>query len=278
GPGGTNISSPAGVSLARGSNYLLIDDPANGTANVLLAHPKAGTYHVTTTDASNPITGVQTAHVLAPFSGHGTVTRARAGKRRLRLRYVLPTGATLSLVERGNHVERTLARNVHGSRCPGRQRHVTGGKALCFTTTFTPATGAGGRRSIEAVVQRGGIPMTIATVAHYRAPALRVPSKPRKVQIKRSGTTVKIAWTASSGAAHYAVSATTSTGRSLSFTPAPRCRAVRIAGLAKSVKVSAVVEGIRYDTVHGHPARATLKAGKASGGAKGKLKGPVCSA
>jgi hypothetical protein len=278
GPGGTSIASPA-AAIARGSDYLLIEDPDNATTNVLLAHPKPGTYTITSTEPADPITGLQTAPVLAPFSGHGSVTTAHGGKRLLHLSYVLPQGATLSLVERGDHVENMFARNVRGKACPGRGSHLSGGRRLCLTTTFTPARGAGGERKIEAVVQRGGIPLKIATVARYRAPAQRPPAKPRKMQLVRHGNTVVVSWSGSAGAASYAVSARTSDGRSLSYTPGPRCRAVRIGDVPGNVKVSAVVEGVRYDAVRGRPAKATLKSRKHRGGAKGKLlHGLICHA
>jgi hypothetical protein len=277
GPGGTAISSPV-AALARGSNYLLLEDAKHESTNVLLAHPEAGTYTITSLDKSNPITGLQTAPVLAPFSGHATVKPVGSGRQALKLSYVLPQGATLSLVDRGRHAERTIVKSVHGSACAGSGRKIAGGSALCFATRFVPASGEGGRRQIVAVVQQGGLPVSQTTVASYLAPMRRLPSKPATLQLRRRGSTVTIAWTPSSDAVQYALSARTSDGRSLSFFVKSSCRAVTITQVARGVGVVAKVQGVREDRMTGPLKTTRLNARKTLGGAGTKLlAGKACS-
>jgi hypothetical protein len=276
GPGGTRISSPAIGGLKRGHNYLIIDDPTTRQTNVLLAHPRPGTYEFSSTDASDPIVGLKTAPVLAAFSAHGSVTAASRGRRRLTLRYVLPTGSKLALVERGTHLERTLVANVRGRACPGEHERVVGGRELCFSTVFTPTNGPGGRRRIMVAVERGGIPSSITTVASYRAPALKLLAKPAKLRLTRQGTSVRLAWARIAGATSYAVSVVTSDGRKLSYLPAARCRAVTLTSVPNSVKLAATVEGIRFDGVRGRRSVLTLLAKRKTAGAKHALSGPVC--
>ena len=278
GPGGTKITTPAKGGLVKGRNYLLLESGQNNTTNVGIAAPRAGTYTITALDPSNPITGLQTAPVLAPFSGHGRVTTASHGQRTLHLSYVLPTGSKLTLVELGKQAEHTIAANVHGEPCPGASGHVAGGSALCFTKTFTPTHGPGGTRKIYAVIDAHGIPSAVKQVASYGAPAQTLPSKPAKLQLRRSGTTVTIVWSGASSTSRYGVSAITSEGRTESFFVGPACRAVKLTGIANAEGVTAGVAGIRYDGVRGKLAGARLKAGKGLGGTAGKkLAGKLCS-
>jgi hypothetical protein len=270
GPGGIAISSPA-AALARGSNYLILEDAADASTNALLAHPKAGTYVISSLSGSNRITGLQTAAVLAPFSGRATVKPLRGGRQALKLSYVLPQGATLSLVERGLHAERTIVRSVRGSACAGHPTNVAGGSALCFATSFVPAKGDGGRRQIVAVVQRGGLPVSQTTVASYLAPRQHLPSKPATLQLRRHGSTVTIAWTPSTNAVQYALSARTSDGRSLSYFLNSSCRVVTITQVARGIGVVAKVQGVRYDRMTGQLKVTTLKRGKTLAGAGRKL-------
>ena len=278
GPGETQITSPAKGGLVKGRNYLLLESGQNNTTNVGIAAPRAGTYTITALDPSNPITGLQTAPVLAPFSGHGRVTTASHGRRTLRLRYVLPTGSKLTLVELGKQAEHTIAARVRGKACPGASAHVTGGSALCFTKTFTPTHGPGGTRKIYAVIAAHGIPSAVKQVAKYGAPAQTPPSKPAKLQLRRSGTTVTIVWSGAISTSKYGVSAMISEGRTESFFVGPACRAVKLTGIANTESVTAGVAGIRYDGVRGKLASGRLKAGKSLGGTGGrKLAGKLCS-
>jgi len=191
---------------------------------------------------------------------------------------VLPTGSTLTLVERGKQAEHTIAAKVRGEACPGASAHVAGGSALCFTKTFTPTRGPGGTRKIYAVVAAHGIPSAVKQVASYGAPAQRPPSKPAKLQLLRSGTTVTIVWSAASSTSKYGVGAISSEGRTESFFVGPACRAVKLTGIASAESVTAGVAGIRYDGVRGKLASARLKAGKKQGGTAGKkLAGKLCS-
>ncbi|MGH2874115.1 MAG: hypothetical protein ACRDL5_16840, partial [Solirubrobacteraceae bacterium] len=299
GPRGFRLVTPS-APLARGHDYVVIGDRADKATDVLLVAPRAGTYRITALSASEPIAGLETAPVLAPFSGHGTVTEASAGRRArhpkgragrraghssgqsgerlLHLRYVLPTGASLALDERAGSgrrvtLEHAITARVHGRRCAGTSVHVAGGSQLCATIAFTPAPGPGGRRQIIAVVTRNGLPDTITPVASFVAPKQTLPSRPAKLQLLRTGTTVTIRWSQSSGASRYGVSAQPNSGASKSAFVSGACRAVRFTGIPKNVSVSAGVVGIRYDGARGRSRAAALKASRTRGGSSGKLLG-----
>jgi len=272
GPGGFTLQSPAnGAPLVLVKNkYLLIEDPQDKTTNVLIVHPKGGAYTIKSLDpTTNPIVDVETAHVTPSFSGHARVT-GHGTQRHLKVTYKLPAGTSLTLVERGAHVVSTIAKNVRGKRC---------GESLCFTKTFTPGSGPGGRRTIDAELERAGLPLAPVALTTYKAPALTLPAKPAKVQLRRSGSQVTIRWSPSAGVAKYSVLAQSSVGQQSLFVLAAKCRAVRFTGIAADVGVTAKVQGMRFDGAVGRAALVALSAGKGSGGSKGKtLRGAVCAA
>jgi hypothetical protein len=132
-------------------------------------------------------------------------------------------------------------------------------------------------RQIVAVVTRDGQPVSTDTVARYRASAPKLPAKPRKVQIHRSGKTVTVRFSASAGASRYAVVARTTTGAPRSGFFKGACRGVVLTGIKKTDAVKVSVAGVRYDSITGKAATASLKARKASGGSPGRaLRGRTC--
>ncbi|HWF55022.1 MAG TPA: PKD domain-containing protein [Solirubrobacteraceae bacterium] len=279
GPPQVVITGPHGFSLhANGqplqlvkNSFLLIEDPSTNSTDVVLVHPAAGRYTIASADpTTDSIATIQSAHVTRPFAGHGTITRIGKGqRRRLKLAYKLPAGTKLMLVERGAHVIRTLARNVHGTPC--------GHGSRCFTTTFIPARGPGGKRTIQAVLQRGGIPQPAVIVARFTAPKLTLPAKPAKIQLRRRGTTVTIRWSASRGASKYNVLAQATDGHQSLFVLGNSCRAVSFTNVASGLGVSASVQPVRFDEAAGRDAKATLNARSNTGGTKGKqLSGRLC--
>lgn len=250
GPGGKRIVSPQSAPLVlKKSHYLLMEDPAHNATDVLLVAPKAGRYRITSLTPGDTIASVGTGRVLPSFSGHGKVS-GHGAHRTLHLRYTLPQGSRLAIVERGSHVVHTIVKAAHGRPC----RSGHGRRMLCLTVHFTPTQGAGGVRKIEADVQREGLPLPPVVVARYRAPALRLPSRPRKVQLQRSRSTVTVRWSPSRGAAQYSVFTATSLGAQHLFTLPAKCRGVRLLGIPHGAGLKARVEGVRFDGIAG-PAR-----------------------
>jgi hypothetical protein len=268
--------------VLKENHYLLMEDPAHDATDVLLVAPKAGRYKIASLTPGDSIASVGTGRVLPSFSGHGKVS-GEGAHRTLRLRYSLPQGSSLAIVERGPHVVHTIVKAAHGRPCG---RHM-----LCLTVHFTPTQGAGGVRKIEAEVQREGLPLPPVVVARYKAPALTLPGRPQRVQIARSGSAVTVRWSPSRGAAQYSVFTTTSLGGQRLLTVPGRCRGVRLTGIPDGAGLEARVEGVRFDGVGG-PARIgelPLRAlkphrKKAHGGHRKpardstQLRGPVCQA
>ncbi len=262
---GLDISSPATESTAavRG-RYVLLEDADEKVTHVMLVKPPAGTYTISALDPANPVGVVQSAGPDRPLSASARVTRSSRGRRTLRMSYLKPEGSTVRIVERGRRSQRTLVGRARPARCKGRPKSSP---RRCLVKTFRPADGPGGARTIEAVVERGGIPLETKRIARYRLPSRRRVAKPR-VRVYRRGSVVRIAWLRAARAASYVVSAKLGDGRSLTFRAGRNCRTVHIRRVRRNVRVSARVTGLRKDLRPGRTARATLKGGKRNRGSR----------
>jgi hypothetical protein len=83
GPPDISVREPNGQRLSTGSkplvhgkDYVIVEDKGTNATDVLIVHPPAGKYVITALSASDPISKLETAPVLPPFSGHGTVSSA----------------------------------------------------------------------------------------------------------------------------------------------------------------------------------------------------------
>ena len=223
GPHGTVISSSAHSRGAqRKGHWMLVENAANGTTNVLFIHPAAGTW---TVQALGGTTSIPTKIDQAKFQAPPTLAagvRSTGAARTLQMAYAVPRGASVRLIEHGKGVNRTLVRSVRGHRCPGVRATRPGSdeKVLCFIHRFKPAPGPAGLRKIQALVSKGGVPIVQKDIASFRAPKLTLPTRPRLLLARRVGGTLRVAFTASSGAARYLVAATLSDGRKLALRPA----------------------------------------------------------
>ncbi len=260
---GFDVSSPADArSASAHGRYMLIEDDGAKATHVILVNPKPGTYVITGLDPANPIGRIDRATADTPFSSTARVTKASKGRRVLRMSYVVPEGASLRLVERGRGVQSTIVAKARGKRCRGPKIGV---RLLCLDQRFKPARGPGGRRSVEAIVERNGVPIDTKPVVSYTLPARKPVAKPR-IRLSRSGSVVRISWLPAAGAASYAISAKLADGRSLTFRGGRDCRTVHIRGVGRDVRVSARVVGLRSDLRPGRTAAATLRGDKRAAG------------
>jgi hypothetical protein len=272
GPDGTKIVSPAGASAAeRKGKWMLVENPSDGSTSVLLVKPAGGTWTVD----GDGIKSVDTAGFQQPSSVRGAVT-LRHGRREVHVAYSLPKGATLSLVERGKGAQRTIAKRVRGRACPGDSSGPGGQKMLCARVRFKPSFGPGGKRKILAVVEQGGKPLDVSTVASFKAPKPKLPKRPGRLRIFRQNSTVLAAWTPPAGTVGQIAYARLSDGRRLSFEPRPRCGVIRIRGVRRTVSVTVQAYGLRQDMEGGKVATVTLKSKRARAGAKGNVPRRVC--
>ena len=274
GPHGTVITSSAHSRGAqRKGHWMLAENPADGTTNVLLLHPPAGTWTVQAVHGTESIpTKIDQSKFQAPPTLAAAV-RAKGAFRTLEMAYAVPPGASVRLIERGKGVEHTLVRSVHGRRCKGAPAKRPGSdeKVLCFTLRFRPSAGPAGRRKIQALVSKGGIPLVQKNIASFTAPALTLPSRPRYLLARRIGGNLRVAFTASSGSSGYLVSASLSDGRKLAYDLKSSCQAVRITGVPTGVSAKVKIAGMRFDVAMGKSQAVSIKAGATSVVPKGKL-------
>ena len=143
--------------------------------------------------------------------------------------------------------------------------------------TFRPSRGPGGKRSIQAVVSRGAIPLGRKHVAFFRVPERTLPSRPGPLRARRVGGALIVAFPASRGASRYAVTAAFSDGRKLGFDLGWSCRAVRIPDVPNDVAASVKVAGVRYDMRPGLYRGIQLAEGRSSAGPGGSLPRRICT-
>jgi len=276
-PGAPVISSPPGADgVDAPGEFVLVENPGNNTTNVLLVNPEPGTWTVTAPDPADVVTSIARAGFEAPADVVGSVVTHRDGTSELGMSYALPPRARLDVVERAANVERTIAADVVGQRCPGPDR--PGGQSLlCFRTTFEPAFGPGGERKILAVITRDGIPLDTMQFASYEAPQLKAPSKPTYLRMQRRGTSVIVAWPRSRHAARHTLSLSLGTGKRFGVEPSKLgCRRLLIRHVPQSISVAARVAGVREDLFTGSYASATLRAGRSRTKGRARLPKRSC--
>jgi hypothetical protein len=277
GPGGAVITSPAGADSARGAGYMLVENPTESSTAILLINPKAGSWKVEALDGGDSVATLQIARFEPPPNFVGAVVKRPKGRVAVGVSYALPPGAQLDLLERGPAVEHLIASDVKGKPCPGPDR--PGGQTLlCFRKIFAPAFGPGGRRQILAVVTRDGIPLSTTPIAGFTVPKPRLPSRPGRLRLERRDSTVAVAFDRSAGAASHTLSFSLSTGKRFGVQPSQlSCRAVLVRDIARSVKVSVRVAGVRRDLEVGPYAVATLPRKAKRAGNRAKLPKSTCA-
>ncbi len=268
GPAGEAITPPASGTGERLSNgdVLIENGPGNATS-LLLVKPSAGTWHVSATSASTPITGIETAANQAPPVVAGSAQALSGGREGLGVDYVLPSDETMSLfVEGPNHTVQQLG-SVVGGACPKRVKAPV--SPLCDRLTFTPQYGPNGTRTIVGVIDRHGVPQSQITIAKFAF--VRPPTAPPTVTVTHKNGGVWIKWTRVTNAGQYAVSIKVSDGRILSVTKSGLTAFVP--NVASDTKVSVVVWGFLSDGVTGKGGKAKVTAGPGCPAATGSLSG-----
>ncbi|MEA2318931.1 MAG: hypothetical protein QOD44_3120 [Solirubrobacteraceae bacterium] len=278
GPGGTTIRSPGArrAKQVKGS-YMLAENKTDGTTSVLLVNPAPGLWTITAAPgAKSKPTTVDRSDFAGPPAFAGSVRRS-GGRQVFTMAYAAPRGATVSLVERGKGIARTLVEKVRGVPC--KQRHTLSGgrKLLCAQVKFRPARGPGGKRWVQAVVTRGAIPFARTNVASFRAPRETLPSRPGALRATRIGGALVVAFPPASGASRYSVVAELSDGRRLGFDLGSKCRAVKISAVPDDVSANVKVAGVRYDLRTGKYRAVQLRAGRSSAGPAGLLPSKICT-
>lgn len=282
GPHGVTITSPANaISKLSKGHYLLVANKTDGTTDVMLVRPAAGMWTVSQAAGSmSSPTKIDRANLEVPPT-FGARVLGKGESRTLRVAYAVPVGTSVRLVERGKRVDRTIAADLHGRRCPGlpRMRPGTNEKILCATIRFRPSPGPGGRRAVQAVVTRRGMPLFQKSIASFHVPRPTLPSRVKKLRARRGRGFLLVGFAPSAGASRYAVSAKLSDGRELAFDLGGGCRALRIARVPAGVAATVKIAGVRYDLAVGRANTISIKANKRSvgRGAKKWRPGKICS-
>ncbi|WCB91458.1 hypothetical protein DSM104299_00129 [Baekduia alba] len=271
GPKGEELAVPAdqpAKKLANGS--MIIKNASDGSTSVLLVQPSAGKWTIATPSGSPRITQVLTSAYEPPATVQANVHALRGGVERISSAYTLPAGATLSYVEKGDGVQRTLVGRVNGKTCPGAKASPDGRVVKCHTVDFRPSTGPGGRRSIIAVVERDGLPLSQKTVATFVAPKQHLPATPTRLRMVRFARWVVAAWDEDASADRYSVAVTTSTGARYGRLLPAGCKSIALP-IANGTAVKVSVAGVRDDLAVGARNRGALKATEKRSGATPRL-------
>jgi hypothetical protein len=194
GPGVRWIVSPTEAGAIEDGRYAIVEEPAERVTHVLIAEPRAGGWTVETQPGSSPIAEVRRAETDEPPTVVADVG-GRGDSRVLGYAYVAG-GREVTFVERSDdRSEVKVLGRATGKPCRGEKDGPEDrDRPLCGRIRFTSADGAGGERSIYAVISNDGIALDERLVATYRADGDPRPPRPRGLQLQRRGTTVIVTW------------------------------------------------------------------------------------
>ncbi|MBJ7521136.1 MAG: exo-alpha-sialidase [Solirubrobacteraceae bacterium] len=155
-------------------------DAADGTQTFLIPKPLAGRWTVVPADGSPAVTKVELARDAPSPAVRGSVRRAGSGRE---LRWQRPNdveGEDVTFVAEGGGTLQRLGTARRGAK--------TG------TLRFRPKYGPGGRRTVYAVVDRGGLPAARLRVATFVVPPPPPVGTARRLKAVHRGSTVRVTW------------------------------------------------------------------------------------
>ncbi|MFL5844415.1 MAG: hypothetical protein ACJ762_06950 [Solirubrobacteraceae bacterium] len=227
---GPNGEKAAVFSAGAGAAYAVLDKPA------------AGAWTVTPKPGSPAIAQIMTADGYRPATVRGKL--GGTGRRRS-IRYTIAQGGhgqTVVFQESG----------AFGTHIIGAAKGAKG------TLRFAPADAKGGRRTVVALVQRGGITTDTRRIGTYTAPGPARPGKPRGLKARRAGNAVVVSFAPSAGAARYAVTLRGVKGTRLGRLVSKR--KLRFDAVSSREKVTVSVRGLSKTMRLGPARRITLRA------------------
>jgi hypothetical protein len=238
-PSGQKLTTPADPQPpVRQGPILAGQSPSEHKVYVYVTGPAAGTWRITPSDGSPPVTALRVAlqhakpQVSARVLGAGRV-------RTLTYRARPIAGQQLQFVEDGQDTTHPIGT---ATSAQGRFR-------------FTPTDGAGRTRRILATVVIDGVPRETLVVAHYKAPAPATPGRPRAIVARRRGGGVSLRWGPARGAASYSIFVTGTDGRRVSYTAGARGRRLTIGAVTPDTGLTVLIRGEAARTHRAGPAR-----------------------
>ncbi|HUO71261.1 MAG TPA: hypothetical protein VMU39_10825, partial [Solirubrobacteraceae bacterium] len=239
-PSGQSVVPVAPGAAATGASAFALQVPAQSATYIALRHPAPGSWSVETTPGSPAIAQL----ALATAQPAPTVAARVSGR-----------GARRALAYRvagGSGLRVTFSELVGGEGS-----HLIGSTSSARgVIRFTPSYGPGGRRQIEALIERDGLPRARVMVATYVAPAPQRPGRVTGLRISRRGAVLRASWKPVAQTTFYLVRVTLSNGRRLVRVVGSRTRSLTLTGIAGSVRASVTVSAGDAHGRSGPPASA----------------------
>ena len=233
GDGGTpkvTVTGPGGVSFSSNqpsANGFVTTVEGVPSAYVVLNKPRGGDYTITANEGSPGIAGVKVADGYTPAKVKATVKRGSVA-------YRITSGGSgqqIVFAEKGKVGTRIIGA-AKGSR--GRLR-------------FRPAAGPGGKRTVVAMIQRGGFVTDTITVGSFKAPGPAKPGAVRRLKAKHAGTRLTVTWASAAKAARYSVIVRGSKGSRAARFVGSKTRKLRLTGMRRDEKFTVTVRGLSKD-------------------------------
>jgi hypothetical protein len=227
GPPKVTATGPGGVSFSSGqptANGFVTTVEGVPSAYVVLNKPRAGDYTITANEGSPGIAEVKVADGYAAASVKATVKRGS-------IAYRVKNGGSgqqVVFAEKGKVGTRMIGA-AKGSR--GRLR-------------FKPAAGPGGKRTVVAMIQRGGFTTDTVTVGSFTAPNPPKPGKVGRLKAKHAGTVLTVTWARAKNAARYSVTVRGSKGSRAARLVGSKTRKLRLSGMRRDEKFTVTVRAL----------------------------------
>jgi hypothetical protein len=259
-PDGRRYEPPAeGEPGVRAPSHLAYANAADGTLVYALGPPAPGRWRVEPLPGSTPVARVQLARDAPPPRISARVERrTRAGGRRvLTWRRTDPAvGETATLVAQGRGTLQRLG-TIRAGQTAGR-------------LAFTPRRGPGGRRTIFAVVERGGLPAARLRVATFVAQGPRRAGRAGRLKATRRATTIRVSWRPAAGATRQEIHVRLSDGTAFLREVGPRTRTLRERGVRRGVTGTVTVRALGYDGRPGATRRVAVPGRERPGRRRGR--------
>jgi len=263
-PDGKRYATPPQGAVIRPGHEVFAPDALNATTNVAVVRPVAGTWTVRALPGSI-IAGLRRANADPPPAIAAGVS---PGKFDLTLGYSYQSDPqhTTRFVERGGNYEQELG-PARGTPCQGDAGQAS--RPLCGEIHFTPAAGPSGLRHIYAITTMNGEITDEQLVASYRAVPEPEPSEVPRLVLDRVDGGVRISWAASRAPDPaalpmiYDIDVNVGDGRRLLDETKRGDDHVFVPGIARNLRVTVRVAGVRKDDTQGQMRTVTLAAGHA---------------
>jgi hypothetical protein len=232
GPHGQTLTVPGNGAFSHGA-LQAISASTYSTTWLGIKNGPPGRYKITLLAGSAPVRSVSATrpaydtNFTARVSGHG---------KRLTLRYDARRrggGQRVTFFEKAAGIMHPLVTSTGGT-----------GKV-----TFTPATGAGGTRTIVASATVDGARIGSQTLTRFHVARLGKTGRPSKVTVRRRGSTLLIGWTSVAGATRYGVLVNLSDGSQRRYELRASKRSLRLGNfpLTAGGRVSVSARGVLGD-------------------------------